>query len=328
MDPKELPVPLEVLERILRLAFEPTDPPSFTPAPSPPRGTSHLLLVSRWVREFCIPHFWRAVTIAQPTDWVTLFGRGTGLLVVGEEGRRRWEWVEELNVVVEAEVPVGMKPNPLPLFLTNQTPRVDIEPSFRRLPRLVFHHLRAEDEPKHALWMAVQAEAERTVGQLVMLLRPPNAVRKRVNEPLSEYAKHILARFWIDVRLDVKRARATHFQRVLKSFRPVYVRLPIGYFIRIRVEAVFPCTGDGDTPDVVEFMDAGDRYGRSWFPGLVESTWKAVRCRLVGFGDQELLEIEKVVTEARMVNGTHGRSAAWSWTRADGSKFTIDFPQE
>ena len=222
-------VPLEVLERILRLAFEPTDPQSFTPAPSPPQGTSHLLLVSRGVRELCLPHFWRAVTVAQPSDWVTLFDRDTGLLAVGEEGRRRWGWVEELNIVVEAEIPVSMVPDETSEYPGGASPNVGLHlldlPSFRRLPRLVFHHVRAEDEPRHRQWKAAEAGAERTIGQLVMLLRPPEdsdygtpimyesfddqgaVIVHTLSQTPAELAGRIVSNFWRPMKSRINAAR-------------------------------------------------------------------------------------------------------------------------
>ncbi|KAL7411414.1 hypothetical protein BDY24DRAFT_138672 [Mrakia frigida] len=94
----DLTLPLEVIERILKLALGAFDPISPHSPPSPPTRTSHLLLLSRGLRELALPLWWRRITIVNCQDWVVLFGEGAGLLVVGEEGQKRWAMVEVLEV--------------------------------------------------------------------------------------------------------------------------------------------------------------------------------------------------------------------------------------
>ncbi|KAL7411324.1 hypothetical protein BDY24DRAFT_396396 [Mrakia frigida] len=104
-----LSFPLEILHLILEFAFLPSTPLySLSPSLHPSRFSPlPLLLVSHSIRQICLPFFWRIVTLTRPQDWILLFHKDTGLLVQGEEGKRRWACVEELRIVVEtAEVPV------------------------------------------------------------------------------------------------------------------------------------------------------------------------------------------------------------------------------
>ena len=114
-----LALPLEVIERILKFALGAYDPISSHSPPSPPAQTSQLLLLSRGLRELALPTWWRRITIVACQDWVALFGKGVGLLVYGEEGRKRWEMIE----VLEVQTTKGSSS-----FDSYQLPWISIEP--------------------------------------------------------------------------------------------------------------------------------------------------------------------------------------------------------
>ncbi|KAL7414564.1 hypothetical protein BDY24DRAFT_414278 [Mrakia frigida] len=90
-------IPLEILERILRYTFLRRTRLSPSSDPYPLRNTTHLLLVSKAFRELCLPIFFQHLTIARPSDYITFFNPENGLFVAGEEGRRRWSYVEVLG---------------------------------------------------------------------------------------------------------------------------------------------------------------------------------------------------------------------------------------
>ncbi|KAL7413667.1 hypothetical protein BDY24DRAFT_441452 [Mrakia frigida] len=110
-----LRVPLEVLERILSFAFTPlSSPSSSSPISSndllaPPLQTSHLLLVSKGVRQLALPLYYSIVSIVQGEDWKSFLDPEKGLLV-GEENEKRASFVKELwvNVSEEASTPVDV----------------------------------------------------------------------------------------------------------------------------------------------------------------------------------------------------------------------------
>ncbi|KAL7413620.1 hypothetical protein BDY24DRAFT_415205 [Mrakia frigida] len=108
-----LRVPLEVLERILSFAFTPlSSPSSSSPITSkdllaPPLETSHLLLVSKGVRQPALPLYHSIVSIVQGEDWKTFLDPENGLLV-GEDNEERVSFVKELwiNIDDDACIPI------------------------------------------------------------------------------------------------------------------------------------------------------------------------------------------------------------------------------
>lgn len=106
-------LPLSVLERILHFALG-GDLPLATPATAadamtPPLSTSHLLRVSKGVRELALPLYWRSITILRSDDWVKLWHPRTGLLA-GERGQVRASSVKEIkvNVACRAALPISL----------------------------------------------------------------------------------------------------------------------------------------------------------------------------------------------------------------------------
>lgn len=106
-----LQLPLETIERILFFAFR-SDLPLSTPSPkrvTPPRKTSHLLLVAKGITALCLPLYWRSVTILRADDWVKLWHPEMGLFA-GERGHQRASWVTEIrvNTAARAQMPVDL----------------------------------------------------------------------------------------------------------------------------------------------------------------------------------------------------------------------------
>ncbi|KAL7413895.1 hypothetical protein BDY24DRAFT_388490 [Mrakia frigida] len=96
-------LPVELIERIIKLSFLPAgrrDPP-----PSPP--STSLLSVSKAVRLLALPYFFEVVSIRRKEDWQTFFDPSSGIFVEGEEGERRWSWVKELVVPLEFPPPLN-----------------------------------------------------------------------------------------------------------------------------------------------------------------------------------------------------------------------------
>lgn len=345
-------VPLEVLERILRLAFEPTDPSSFTPAPSPPRGTSHLLLLSRGVRELCLPHFFKTVSISQPSGWVTLFGKDAGVLVVGEEGRRRWEWVEELNIVVEALIPVTLRMDPTDRYETPvhifdfSLPALDFSCfRSRSIPRLIIHHHPA-GAPKR--WQIAQDQTELTTLQLGMLIQPRSVtiadadspklwaidphtgahIRQGLIESDADRAQRLVHEFKITFENHRTHARSDIYLDLLESCQFRFLRLPADFLDTTVVGQEDPSVVKN--PGLIEFCadEAGEGNGEICPVDLfhnVQFAWAKAHCRLVGFSDLALEKIETYLVEQRSFWLAGSGDSTWAWTRADGSEFTIDF---
>lgn len=101
-------LPVEVIERILNFVFPAVPLSSSSTELTPPRGAHTLLAVSHWVREICLPLFYRSITIQKTSDWTLFFGQDCGLFAVDSvHGRRdRWEFVHELAICAGAPLPL------------------------------------------------------------------------------------------------------------------------------------------------------------------------------------------------------------------------------
>ncbi|KAL7411359.1 hypothetical protein BDY24DRAFT_396523 [Mrakia frigida] len=95
-----MPIPQlseDILTKILSYSFDIYSVSSPFSPPTPLKGTSSLLLISKLVHELSLPFFWRSITVHQPSDFITLFDPEDGLLASkGELGDRRRSWVKEL----------------------------------------------------------------------------------------------------------------------------------------------------------------------------------------------------------------------------------------
>ncbi|KAL7414625.1 hypothetical protein BDY24DRAFT_414338 [Mrakia frigida] len=110
-------LPVEVIERILKLTL--LRPTKLVPTSDPNHlaGTSHLLQLSKGFRELCLPFFYHSITISKQSHYVAFFGPEDGLFV-GEKGRELWSFVKELGIVVGVDVPLLSSPSPLsPYYL-------------------------------------------------------------------------------------------------------------------------------------------------------------------------------------------------------------------
>lgn len=97
VNPSALPV--EVIQRILKYTFLPSSPLTPLSDPHHPRGTTHVLLVSRAIRQLALPFVYHTIIISRPSDFVTFFDPEHGLLNAGEDGKRRWSLVREIGIV-------------------------------------------------------------------------------------------------------------------------------------------------------------------------------------------------------------------------------------
>lgn len=256
--------------------------------------------------------------------------------------------MEELNIVLEAEIPVSMVPDETPVHPGGPSPSVGLHlldlPLLRRLPRLVFHHLREEDESKEVLWKAAQTEDKRTVGQLVMLLRPPEhsnygtpimyqaydnqgaVIFHTLSQTPAEHASRIVSIFWRTLKFQMNAARQDHLNRVLRSLRPIHVRMPVDCLHSIS-RGVEGGGGQIAHPDLIEFCgadeigiptaDTFEAVGNIWSDGA--------RCRVLGYPEHDLKMMKEDLIEYQRSGEAADWSSTWSWTHADGSEFTIDF---
>ncbi|KAL7416599.1 hypothetical protein BDY24DRAFT_412098 [Mrakia frigida] len=246
MAPKPLSLPLEVIEHILKLAFLPAVPFSAQDStePTPPRSTSHLLLVSKGIRQICLPFFWRSITISKPDDWISLFDPKEGIVVVGEEGRKRWELVEEVRIVVEAVVPVSMKPHSK---WESYLAELNL-PGFRVIPKVVFEHLPPSSDSSRPSWIAKEGERDAFRLRLFTLEQDfarwscplfsrstlPDGSHERweTSEPVESRVRRALydleSDFWMDLALD----RQIILHEVLASFQPFHATISSKYWSR------------------------------------------------------------------------------------------------
>ncbi|KAL7414601.1 hypothetical protein BDY24DRAFT_369724 [Mrakia frigida] len=90
-------LPIEVIERILKYTFLRRS--KLTPSSDPYHlnGTTSLLRVSRGFRELCLPFFYHSITITTSFHWTTFFDPEHGIFVAGEDGRKRWNYVREVQ---------------------------------------------------------------------------------------------------------------------------------------------------------------------------------------------------------------------------------------
>ena len=345
MASEPLALPLEVIERILFLAFLPTDSDSRKPAPCPPPSTSHLLLVSRHLRQLCLPHFWRAITIAQPNDWVTLFDARTGLLVGGGEGKRRWDWVEELSIVRDVDPPVKMQ---AVSFRDIQGIALlhDLHlPTYRRLPRLRIHYLPPEHEDQRKERGLAEWERRQLLSQLCMLYLRPDIVEDYHNRPgklhlsqiriltgkpaeetADETALRILDSFTTSVHAGLIDGQKQHLERVLRSFKPARLELPVLALSRGYRIPGLPRL-DVPTPDQIDFRghDEVELDDVETMLADVHGMYFRAKCRLLDVSRSVLEGFEGIVLDPKR-DRTEWDST-WSWTRGDGSLFEIDLAE-
>lgn len=103
--PRLQDLPLEILERILNFVFLQTSPT--TPSSPPRRLYRHLTLVSHSFRQLVLPFLFTSILIARPSDFITFFDPKHGLLVAGENGRKRWNYVKEIRLVRKVSPPLS-----------------------------------------------------------------------------------------------------------------------------------------------------------------------------------------------------------------------------
>ncbi|KAL7413567.1 hypothetical protein BDY24DRAFT_441360 [Mrakia frigida] len=140
-----LRVPLEVLERILSFAFTPLASPSSSSSSAtssndllaPPLGTSHLLIVSKGIRQLAIPLYYSTISIVHGTEWSTFLHPENGLLV-GEDNEEKASFVKELWIDVDgyARVPMDLEPARRSLENNQGPDRIHIKLERTVLPRL------------------------------------------------------------------------------------------------------------------------------------------------------------------------------------------------
>lgn len=102
--------PVEVLERILKYTFVPSSPLTPFSDPFHLRGTSHVLLVSRGVRELALPFFYHTVIIRRSDHYTTFFDPELGLFNDKVTGEERWSFVRQVGIITGVGPPIN--PNP------------------------------------------------------------------------------------------------------------------------------------------------------------------------------------------------------------------------
>ncbi|KAL7416603.1 hypothetical protein BDY24DRAFT_438440 [Mrakia frigida] len=345
MAPKPLSLPLEVIEHILKLAFLPAVPFSAQDStePTPPRSTSHLLLVSKGIRQICLPFFWRSITISKPDDWISLFDPKEGIVVVGEEGRKRWELVEEVRIVVEAVVPVSMKPHSK---WESYLAELNL-PGFRVIPKVVFEHLPPSSDWNRPSWIAKEEERDAFRLRLFTLeedfakwsssldtaTTPPDQSMERYAafDPAEGQARRALDELEWDFWEYLSRDRRYFLHNLLASFEPRQAIIPSDYWSDSDLDGLISDEGSEPLyfPCHVEFANTPS----SLQPGdLIFSANEVIRPlggftgSLVGLSSEFLAATEAwALDNGKMYAQSKKWDSVWSWKREDGSTFLIDF---
>ena len=98
-------LPVEVIEKILGHVFLRARPLTPSSDPFHLRGTTHILLVSRAIRQLALPFFYHTIALVRSSDFVTFFGSSDGLFA-GPDGLVRWRLVREIAIVHDLTPPV------------------------------------------------------------------------------------------------------------------------------------------------------------------------------------------------------------------------------
>ena len=107
----DMPIPFipdDVLSEIFIHVFNPHEQKEqYDRLPTTPiKGSSSLLLVTKRFRTLSLPLFWRDLTIARPSDFITFFDPESGVLTTkGAVGKIRRGWVRKLRLLERTAIP-------------------------------------------------------------------------------------------------------------------------------------------------------------------------------------------------------------------------------
>ena len=248
-----------MIERILKYTFVPSSPLVPSSDPFHLRGTTHLLLVSRAIRELALPFFYHTVNITRPSDYTTFFDPDNGLFVAGETGPRRWSLVRSLGLVYGVEPPVVSDPSLtqvpsgaallVPLAFPTRHPRLPTFCLLRRRSTLTewklgLHRLQrlacldpsrryAIEDELYSAWENDPVDSDYPFEQ-VMIEQYGHDVDAQINEEISAV-----------IRNAVKDERERVFQRLLVRIQPGEVHWAMNelyHYVRGLLKTTLPDT--------------------------------------------------------------------------------------